>query len=290
MAEAHRQRRVQRHWCHQRLKTIGVFDSGVGGLSVLRALQCEVPHAHWIYLADSAFAPYGDRCEQEVIERSHRVTAWLTREHRLDALVVACNTATALAIDSLRSMYPSLPIVGVEPALKTAAQTTRTGRIGVLATTGTLTSERFVALRRNVEAFSGTGVHFYGQACPGLADAIERGDEAEIEQLCDRYVAALFGQVPAQEPMDCLVLGCTHYPFAMATLQRLCGSGVHVIDNAAPIARRTTDLVGAVGTSQATASEAGVSLVATGSVKSLQQACDRWLPRLYQRAASHMTV
>jgi len=272
------------------LKTIGVFDSGVGGLSVLRALQREVPHTHWIYLADSAFAPYGDRSEQEVIDRSHRITAWLTQEHRLDALVVACNTATALAIDGLRRMYPSLPIVGVEPALKTAAQTTRTGRIGVLATTGTLASERFVTLRRNIEALSGTGVHFHCQPCPGLADAIERGDEAEIEELCGRYVTALFGQVPDQEHMDCLVLGCTHYPFAMATLQRLCGCGVHVIDNATPIARRTADLIGVAPAAQAGACEVGVSLGATGSVQALQQACDRWLPRLHQRTASKVVV
>lgn len=272
------------------MKTIGVFDSGVGGLSVLRALQCEAPHIHWVYLADSAFAPYGDRSEREVVERSQRVTAWLTQEHRLDALVVACNTATALAIDSLRFIYPSMPIVGVEPALKTAAQTTRTGRIGVLATTGTLASERFAALRRNVEAISATGVHFHCQPCPGLADAIERGDDAEVEQLCDRYLKALIEQVPVQEHIDCLVLGCTHYPFAIATLQRLCGSGVHLIDNATPIARRTTALVGAVHPAQATAFEGGVSLGATGNVKALQQACYRWLPRLHQRAVSKVTV
>jgi glutamate racemase len=274
------------------LKTVGVFDSGVGGLSVLRALQCEAPHTHWIYLADNAYAPYGDRSEQEVVERSQRITAWLTREHRLEALVVACNTATAWAIDSLRSTYPNLPIVGVEPALKTAAQTTRTGRMGVLATTGTLASERFATLRRTVEAASGTRLQFFCQPCPGLADAIERCEEAEIERLCGRFVTALFEQVPVQERMDCLVLGCTHYPFAMHVLQRLCGPGVHLIDNATPIARRTIDMVGPAedDNEKSERPEGGVSLYATGSVMSLQEACERWLPRLHQRAVKPVQI
>jgi len=272
------------------LKTIGVFDSGVGGLSVLRALQCEALHTHWIYLADNAFAPYGDRSESDVVERSQRVISWLTREHRLDAVVVACNTATAWAIDSLRSKYPTLPFVGVEPALKTAAQTTRTGRIGVLATTGTLASDRFATLRRKVEAASGHHLHFICQPCPGLADAIERGDEAEIAFLCDRFATALFDQVPTPERMDCLVLGCTHYPFAMDTLQRICGPGVHLIDNATPIARRTADLVGAGCMVDLTRPESGVSLHATGSMRGLQESCERWLPQLYQRAASQVQI
>lgn len=272
------------------MKTVAVFDSGVGGLSVLRALQCEAPHTDWIYLADSAFSPYGDRSELEVVERSHRITAWLTQEHQLDALVVACNTATALAIDSLRHMYPSLPIVGVEPALKTAAQTTRTGRIGVLATTGTLASSRFATLRCNVEAASGKSVRFFCQPCPGLADAIERGDEAQIVLLCGRYLSILKDQAPGQGDMDTLVLGCTHYPFAMDTLKRLCGSGVHLIDNATPIARRTADLVGAPRASQSVACEGSVSLRATGNVNALKMACDRWLPGLHQRLAGMVTI
>lgn len=272
------------------MKTVAVIDSGVGGLSVLRALQCEAPHTHWIYLADSAFAPYGDRSEHEVVERSQRIAAWLNQEHPLDALVVACNTATALAIDSLRPLYPSLPIVGVEPALKTAAQTTRTGRIGVLATTGTLASDRFATLRCNVEAASGKNLQFFCQPCPGLADAIERGDEAEIEHLCGRYVSALLDQASGQSVIDTLVLGCTHYPFAMDTLQRLCGSGMHLIDNATPIARRTADLVGTNQASQAAACEDSVSLVATGNVIALQKACDRWLPRMHQRLASTVPI
>lgn len=257
---------------------------------MLRALQSEAPHTHWIYLADSAFAPYGDRREPEVIERSHRITAWLIREYRPDALVVACNTATALAIDSLRHMYPALPIIGVEPALKTAAQKTRTGCVGVLATTGTLASERFATLRRNVEAMGGPSLQFFCQPCPGLADAIERGDEAQTEHLCRRFLSALCERVPDPKRMDCLVLGCTHYPFAMDTLQRLCGSGVHLIDNARQIARRTVDLVGPSHTPGVSAAEGGVSLCATGSASALIEACDRWLPGTHQPKARQVQL
>lgn len=273
------------------MKTVGVFDSGVGGLSVLRALHSEAPHTQWIYLADSAFAPYGDRSNLEVIERSQRIAAWLTREHRLDALVVACNTATALAIDSLRSLYPSLPIVGVEPALKTAAQTTQTGCIGVLATSGTLASDRFATLRSNVAATAGGAVlKFFCQPCPGLADAIEQDDRAAIAYLCKRFVTALMDQVPTQNSMDSLVLGCTHYPFVMDTVQQLCGSGVQVIDNAKPVARRTADLVGSNPLAHAIAEDASVTLFATGSVATLTEACQRWLPYLHPKPASQAHI
>lgn len=273
------------------MRTVGVFDSGVGGLSVLRALQREVPHTHWIYLSDSAFAPYGGRSNQEVIERSLRITAWLTQEHPLDALVVACNTATAHAIDSLRDMFPALPIVGVEPALKTAAQTSLTGCIGVLATSGTLASSRFATLRNKVEASAvGSGLTFFCQPCPGLADAIEQDDKTAIELLCRRFVTALMNQVPVQKSLDSLVLGCTHYPFAIETLKQLCGPSVHLIDNATPIARRTASLLGDAHTAQATAQHGCVSLCATGSIAALKEACERWLPSLHQRATRQIPI
>lgn len=273
------------------MKTIGVFDSGVGGLSVLRALQREVPHTHWVYLSDSAFAPYGGRSKQEVVERSHRITAWLTQEHALDALVVACNTATAHAIDSLRDTYPALPIVGVEPALKTAAQTSLTGCIGVLATSGTLASDRFATLRSNVEAAKGeSDLTFFCQPCPGLADAIEQDDKTLIELLCRRFVTDLMNQVPVQKSLDSLVLGCTHYPFAIETLQQLCGSGVHVIDNATPIARRTAGLVGVAHMAHDTAPNGCVSLCATGNIAALKEACERWLPGLHQKATRQIPI
>ena len=126
---------------------IGVFDSGVGGLSVLQALRAELPHERFVYLADSGHAPYGERSAAEIEERARKRAATLRGEHQVDALVVACNTATALAIEHLRDLHAEWPIIGVEPALKPAMQMTRTGHIGVMATRGTVESRRFAKLR-----------------------------------------------------------------------------------------------------------------------------------------------
>jgi glutamate racemase len=137
---------------------------------------------------------------------------------------------------------------------------------------------------------AGSGLKFICQPCPGLADAIEQDDKAAIEQLCRRFVTALMNQVPLQKSLDSLVLGCTHYPFAIETLQQLCGSGVNLIDNATPIARRTAGLVGAAHMAHVTRRESGVSLCTTGSVKALKEACSRWLPHLHQKAASQVPI
>src|SRR5262245_198137 len=165
---------------------IGVFDSGVGGLSVLRALHARLPSAQFVYVADSAYAPYGERAAGDVIERSQRLTAHLAQQGAR-MIVVACNTATALAIDSLRADWPDIPFIGVEPGIKPAASTTRNRCIGVMATPATLASERLKSL---VERHAGAAtVHL--QPCPGLAAAIESGDtdDARIGSLLERYCA-----------------------------------------------------------------------------------------------------
>jgi glutamate racemase len=259
------------------LKTVGVFDSGVGGLSVLRALLAEIPEAQFVYVADSAFAPYGERSAHAVVERSQRITAALFQQHAVDALVVACNTATALAIDDLRRSHPHLPIVGVEPALKTAATLSSTGHIAVLATRGTLDSERFAQLRGRVES-STPGIHFSCQACDGLADAIERGDSITTQRLCERYLAALQAVKEPSQPFDTLVLGCTHYPFAAPQLRQLCGPGVALVETGLPVARRTRAVLGfdaALQRSPVAASR--LQLFSTGDTAALSLAAQRWL-------------
>lgn len=224
--------------------TVGVFDSGVGGLSVLRALLSELPHTHFVYVADRAFAPYGERSADEVTERSQRIVARLRQEYPLDALVVACNTATAQAIDALRHTHHDLPFVGVEPALKPAMALSRTRHIGVMATRGTLSSSRYRQLQARLVA--GSAPHrpyFHDQPCDGLADAIERGDHTLTQQLCERYVAALQQRAPRESPIDTLVLGCTHYPFEAQRLQALCGPHVRLVETGAPVARRTREVL-----------------------------------------------
>ncbi|MFW2357376.1 glutamate racemase [Hydrogenophaga sp.] len=255
------------------MKTVGVFDSGVGGLSVLRALLAELPGVRFVYVADSAHAPYGERTVAEITERSESITAWLRSTHHIDALVVACNTATALAIDSLRATHPDLPIVGVEPALKPAAATSQTRHIGVLATRGTLNSERFARLRTQLESTASSPVHFICQPCDGLADAIERGDLQTQQALCERYVQALRNQAPGD--MDTVVLGCTHYPFAADVLAQLLGPDVALVDTGTAVARRTRDVLNVSDPTNTNATSP--MLFSTGDPAALSQAAERWL-------------
>lgn len=244
---------------------------------MLRALLSELPGASYIYLADSAFAPYGERQVAEVLERSERITRYLLRHHHIDLLVVACNTATALAIDALRHEHPDLPIVGVEPALKPAAQISNTGHIGVLATRATLSSPRFAALRTRLEAESGRSLHFNCQPCDGLADAIERDDEASIQGLCERYMQALGPSVGNALAMDTVVLGCTHYPFAANRLQALCGPGVTLIETGPAVARRVKALLDSHSVNESTVGDSEPMLLTTGSESKLGTAAARWV-------------
>jgi len=253
-------------------RPIGVFDSGVGGLCVLRALRAELPHEDVIYIADAGFAPYGERDASFVIERARRVTQHLLHFEQppIKALVIACNTATAAAIHLLRQELPGLPIVGVEPALKPAVTSSRTKRIGVMATRGTLASAKFKSLRAKLQ----TQAEFICQPCDGLADAIEHADTPKIVALCQEYTRAIgqFGLNDGQ--VDTLVLGCTHYPFASATLQAMLPAGVQLIDNGAPVARQTHRVV----TPQANSHHTGhIRLCTTGDPTLLAQAAQRWL-------------
>jgi len=222
---------------------IGVFDSGVGGLSILNALREELPHEHFVYFADTAHAPYGERGDAFVGERSATVARYLLAQHRIKALVVACNTATAAAIHQLRAEHPALPMVGVEPALKPAVAQSRTGHIAVLATRVTVESRKFEALHASLAGQASFGV----VPCDGLAGAIERSDQPRIAALCEQYLAAAgqFGDQPGQ--FDTLVLGCTHYPFITDVMRRFTGDAVRFIDTGAPVAQQTRRLLAQAG-------------------------------------------
>jgi glutamate racemase len=175
---------------------IGVFDSGVGGLSVLRALRAQLPQEDFVYLSDAAHAPYGERTDDYVSARALRVADYLITQHGVKALVVACNTATAAGIQMLRARWPTLPIVGIEPALKPTAAASQTKRVGVMATRSTLQSAKFKTLLDNLQGQA----EFVLQACDGLAAAIENGDDTTTRTLCATYVRAMgdFGQQPGQ--------------------------------------------------------------------------------------------
>lgn len=286
MAKEDCHRRVQEHRRQRRLSPsapIGVFDSGVGGLSVLRSLRARLPNEHFVYFADSAHAPYGERGDAYVIARSLAVAAQLIEQHGIKALVVACNTATAAAIDTLRHTWPALPIVGVEPALKPAAALTRTGHVAVMATRGTLTSRRFAALHDSLKGQA----RFALQPCDGLAEAIERQTTAEptpdLIALCIDYTggSGQFGTENGQ--FDTLVLGCTHYPFVADTLQGLVGPRVRLVETGAPVAAQLERRLLAAGLLKPAthASQAAVgnpiTLCSSGSTTALMAAAQRWL-------------
>jgi len=192
---------------------IGIFDSGIGGLSVLRHVRIALPQEKLLYFADSGYAPYGDKNEQQIVDRSLAVAGFLT-EAGIKALVVACNTATAAAIQAIREQWPQLIVVGIEPGLKPAAAQSKSQIIGVLATRSTLSSKRFIQLREQVAAHTGT--RFLSQACVGLVDQIEKGEllAATTARLVDQYVAPLI-----EQGADTLVLGCTHYPFVRKMIE-----------------------------------------------------------------------
>ena len=208
--------------------SVGVFDSGVGGLSVLRAIRDELPNEDLIYVGDSGFAPYGDRSREFVNERAAAMTEFLV-EQGAKAIVVACNTATGIAVESLRAKF-AIPIVAIEPAVKPAASRTRSRVVGVLATSGTLASANVSRLLTNY----GKGVRFLAQAAPGLVDQVEQGelDSPKTRELVERYVRPLIAQ-----GADTLVLGCTHYPFLRPVIEEVAGPGVDVIDPATAVAR-----------------------------------------------------
>ena len=257
---------------------IGVFDSGIGGLSVLKALQAALPHEDFIYLADNGHAPYGERDTAHVLSRSRAVTQYLVGQN-IKALVVACNTATASSINQLRAEHPHLPIIGVEPALKPAVALSKTGRIGVMATRSTLSSPRFQAL---LDAQAGAA-QFVLQPCDGLADAIERGanldDATEIVAACARNTGAMgfFGTQPGQ--IDTLVLGCTHYPLISKHLQALVGANVMLVENGDAVARQTQRLLHAAAgnTGPAITGPGRIGLITTGDTQILKAAAAHWL-------------
>lgn len=210
-------------------RPIGIFDSGVGGISVLKHIHALLPAEHLLYYADSLHAPYGSKTPEFICERAFAITDFLIAQGA-KALVVACNTATAAAVDKLRAHY-TLPIIGMEPAVKPAAAASHSGVIGVLATVGTLKSAQFAALLEHY----GQHVRVVTQACPGLVECIERGEleSAATRQLVAGYVAPLL-----EAGADTIVLGCTHYPFVRNLIAEIAGPQVALIDTGAAVARQ----------------------------------------------------
>jgi len=211
--------------------SIGIFDSGVGGLTVLRQIQAKLPHENLLYLADQAHVPYGPRPDAEVQRFSLEISRFLINQGA-KIIVVACNTASAAALDYLRRTILDIAFVGMEPAIKPGAGETKSGRVGVLATAGTFDSQRYA----NLMTRFAREVTVFEDPCPGLVERIEDGDLDSPETM---WILRSALTPMLKENIDTLVLGCTHYPFVVPLIEQIVGPGVAIIDPAPAVAMQT---------------------------------------------------
>jgi len=245
---------------------IGIFDSGIGGLSVLRAVRQQLPGAHLTYIADSCHTPWGDRPAAWVSARCVQLASWLIDDGS-DLVLVACNTGTTQAIAALRARWPGRRFVGVEPGIKPAVAASPGGRVVVMATTGTLRSARL----RQLVAAHGAGAAVLPLPCPGLAEAIEAAvdDPASLAAQLDTIAETL-----RRLQADTVVLGCTHYPLVADALRRRLGAGITLVDTADAVARRVVSLLAPVPT---TGTAGALHLFSTARPDGLQRAALHWL-------------
>jgi glutamate racemase len=238
-------------------RPIGVFDSGMGGLSVLKHIHQLLPAEQLLYVADSAFMPYGNQSSELISERCHLITRFFV-ERGAKAVVVACNTATASAIESLRADF-SIPLIGMEPAVKPAVEASRTGIIGVLATSGTLASEKFSKL---VQRFDSHAEVIF-QPGTGLVEQVEAGElgTEKTTALLQKHLEPLLAR-----NIDVLVLGCTHYPFLAPLIRKIVGDNVTILDTGNAIAVELKRQLERLPSNEISAMDGSVSFFSSGDI------------------------
>jgi glutamate racemase len=246
---------------------IGIFDSGVGGLSVWREIARQLPQENTVYFADQAHVPYGPRPQAQIRHFCDGITRFLI-SRGCKAIVVACNTASAAALKHLRETFPALPSVGMEPAVKPAALITKSGVVGIMATPATFQGRLFQATAGRYAS----GIRLVNQVCDGLADRVETGDldSAETDVLLRSYVQPIL-----DAGADTIVLACTHYPFLIEPIRRIAGASVNVIDPAPAIARylhRVLEQQGLLGPTGRTGRH---TFYTTGDARHYQNALER---------------
>ncbi len=216
---------------------IGVFDSGLGGLTVVQAMTKVIKGAEIFYVADTKHAPYGEKSFEQILQYSLTITKFLTQTHQIDALIVACNTATSAAIQKIRTQYPELIVIGTEPGIKPAFEQTQTGKIGVLATPATLKGEKYHLLANALSKQK--EVTLYEQACPGLVEQIENGEihTPKTKEMLEGWLAPM-----RAENVDTIVLGCTHYPLVSQVIEDVMERRLTLIHTGEAIAKRLLDL------------------------------------------------
>lgn len=241
---------------------IGIFDSGIGGLSVLRAIRRQMPEESILYFGDQIHIPYGSRPMEEIRDFSEAITEFLLTQGA-KIIVVACNTASAAALKHLREKFRDVQFVGMEPAVKPAAEQTQTGKVGVLATPATFQGELYASV---VERFA-NGVKLFQDTCNGLVQQIEQGN---LEGVDTRRILENALRPMLQQNIDTVVLGCTHYPFVIPLIQQIVGDKVRVIDPAPAVARQTARLLEARGARNHSGDLGKLRLYTSGDLAALQ--------------------
>lgn len=241
---------------------IGIFDSGVGGLSVLRAIRAQMPEESVIYFGDQGHIPYGPRPMEQIRDFSEAITKFLL-ERDAKIIVVACNTASAAALNYLRDNFPDVSFVGMEPAVKPAAERTQTGKVGVLATPATFQGALYASV---VERFA-NGVELLQNTCPGLVQEIERGNLSgkEPRQILNDALSPML-----KKNIDTVVLGCTHYPFVIPLIQQIVGENVRVIDPAPSVAKQVRRVLDAKALSSPSKARGQVRFYTSGDPEELK--------------------
>lgn len=244
------------------LSPIGIFDSGVGGLSVLRAIREQMPEESVVYFGDQGHIPYGPRPMAQIRSFSEAITRFLL-EQNSKVIVVACNTASAAALKYLREKFPVVSFVGMEPAVKPAAENTQTGKVGVLATPATFEGALYASV---VERFA-NGVELFQNTCSGLVQQIEQGnlDGPETRAILEDALLPML-----EKNIDTVVLGCTHYPFVIPLIQQIVGENVRVIDPAPSVAKQVRRVLEAKGTKRESSAQAGARFYTSGDPDQLR--------------------
>jgi glutamate racemase len=250
------------------ISPIGIFDSGVGGLSVLKVVRAQMPEESVIYLGDQGHVPYGPRPLEEVQAFSEEITRFLLSKGA-KLIVVACNAASAAALQYLRRTFPAISFVGMEPAVKPAAEYSKSGGVGVLATPATFQGALYASV---VERFA-QGVTVLQDVCPGLVGQIEKG---ELDAPKTESILRVALEPMLEKGIDTVVLGCTHYPFVIPLIERIVGENVRVIDPAPAVARQAGRLLEAAGNRQPAGKKAAVAYYTTAEAESMQ----KLLPKL----------
>ena len=212
---------------------IGVFDSGLGGLTVVQAMTQMIKGAQIFYIADTKHAPYGEKTQEQILQYAFNITEYFLNTHEIDALIIACNTATSAAVKALRETYPELIIIGTEPGIKPAMEQTKTGKVGVLATPATLKGDKYQQLANSLAMQK--DVTLFEQACPGLVEQIEQGkiDHPQTQEMLEAWLHPM-----RENDVDTVVLGCTHYPLVADMIEKIMQRELNLIHTGEAIAKR----------------------------------------------------